>query len=66
MLPEQVEKGRFDGGDGVHGDAQVERLQAAPARVAASEQGLGLAQQTQVRAGLAAGRGRPPGGVVSA
>jgi hypothetical protein len=37
VLAEQVEQRRFDGGHGMHGDAQVEGLQAAPAGVAAAK-----------------------------
>ncbi len=33
VLSEQVEQGRLDGSDGVHGDAQVEGLQPAPTRI---------------------------------
>jgi hypothetical protein len=44
----QVQQRRLQGRDGVHGGAQVERLQAAPSRVAVGERGGHGAQQAAV------------------
>jgi hypothetical protein len=45
VLAQQVEQGRFDGGDGMDGGAQVEGLQPAAAAVAVGKGLLHLLQQ---------------------
>ena len=46
MLAEQIEQGGLDGGHGVHRDPQVERLRAAPARVAVGERAAATSAST--------------------